>query len=303
MLGIKWIKSGSLKALYSGKLALLIWVFVIWQPVVFAYKYLAALVIPNEDRNGLLDHLLRLIVTIVRPNGELWFLWALVLFFLVARLSNRLPVLFQLSVAAGVSLSWFSFFRPLLGPSMLRTIGDGWDGAIGLYFFFLIGATLSVQIKQLARSRLFVKIVLLVLWFVAAVVALRWPSLEPLGSQFMVRVMGLAAGFALATFGSRISILALLGRRTLPIYLAHSAVIVLLVVSMSVAVPSSVNPFVVVAVVVLLSILAVSLSLGLYMLRRISVFRCLYSVPNWFSRPRVPARPKFKSKPWKGTEQ
>ena len=97
----KWLDR-SWRELWSGKLSLLLWVFIVWQPMVLGYKLLAAGTLPDQEDTSVLAHLARFVLSPVRPSGELWFLWGLVLFFVVAKLLSRLPVWLHLAVAAAI---------------------------------------------------------------------------------------------------------------------------------------------------------------------------------------------------------
>lgn len=68
----KWIRT-SWRDLGKGKLALLVWVFLIWQPVVFSYQLLSHWVLDGLSWQLVAEQALRLVVTPIRPNGELWF--------------------------------------------------------------------------------------------------------------------------------------------------------------------------------------------------------------------------------------
>ena len=84
----KWL-SKSWRDLGQGKLALLIWVFLMWQPVVFAYRLLSQWVLDGLSWQYTAEQALRVLASPIRPNGELWFLWTLALFFVIGRLTTK----------------------------------------------------------------------------------------------------------------------------------------------------------------------------------------------------------------------
>lgn len=220
----KWI-TGSWRDLFARKIALLAWVFLVWQPVVFAYKVLEMAFLPNQPENDWGTQLAKLLLSPIRPNGELWFLWALCLFFIIAKATLGVTSWLRIGVPAIASLGWTSFAGTLLPDSVERVIGDGWAGLIKFYVFFIAAAVLAPAIIRAVRSAHWTALVgLVALWLFAV------PALMPIsapGARFALSVLGVAAGFSIARLAP-IPGMAALGTRTLPIYVAHIAIIVVI---------------------------------------------------------------------------
>jgi uncharacterized membrane protein YcfT len=284
-LGAKW-RGRSYKSLFNGRLAILLWTFVLWQPVIFAYKYAAGRILPGQNADSLSDHLLRLAVTLVRPNGELWFLWALIVFFLIARATRRVDDRVQVVFAGAVSAVWFGVARPNLGSSALRQLGDGWDGLFSLYFFFLLGVVFGgTLISKVGRWRIPWLFLIVGGWIVVEVVG-HYLDTNMLSNPYnlLERIVGLFAGVSMARLLSRTRWLAYIGKRTLPIYLGHSAVIVAVVcaIYMAFGLVTEEHLWVDLACIISIAIVAVCMSLFLYRARNVSSIGWIYDPPVWF---------------------
>ncbi|MFD6897743.1 acyltransferase family protein [Rhodococcus sp. NPDC060086] len=272
---------------YGNKLALLVWTFLIWQPIVFSYKLMSGHFLPNQPRSEIADHLLRLAVTVVRPNGELWFLWALVLFIVTAKWLHRIPRLLQVASASVVSAVWYFCSDNYLTPDQLRAIGDGWDGALGLFVFFLAGLLYRDEIKKwVAKTPVSVSAGLMAV----AGVALWGYYIADLSGYFAlplaIRVIGLACGIGAAVVFSRISVIRYWGTVTLPIYLGHTAIIAISCSILAVTLddlPAG-NRMVGVLFPLFLAAFAIFVSLQVYRLRNSRIGFYLYNPPNWFIR-------------------
>lgn len=218
----KWI-AGSWRDLLTRKIALLGWVFLAWQPVVFAYKMLEMIVLPNQPENDWSTQLAKLLVSPIRPNGELWFLWALCLFFVIAKVTLHLPMLVRLGAPALVSILWSSFAAQLLPDAVERALGDGWAGLAKFYVFFVVAVAFAPPIVRAMQAAHWALLAAIVGAWILATSLLAASSIP--GVRFVLSILGVAAGFSLARM-LPIPGLAILGSRTLPIYVAHTAVIV-----------------------------------------------------------------------------
>ncbi|QTJ68074.1 acyltransferase [Rhodococcus sp. ZPP] len=285
MLATKWLQR-TWRAAYSGKLALLIWTFLIWQPIVFLYKLVAADVLPNQSYPQLQSHLVRMLASPLRPNGELWFLWALVLFVVIAKATMRVRKSVQIAAAFSCSVVWFGLLTPILGSNRMRIIGDGWDGVFTLYMFFLIGILFKEELLSISEKIPAIGWFIVALTGIAIITAAHVLDLDQyVALPTLSRVLGLITGIAWAKILVRSGLLSYWGRVTLPIYLAHTAIIVAICCTISITVQTSptanswnqVVPFAIAAA-------AVSISLCVYRLRRCGWFRFLYEPPSGFVR-------------------
>jgi uncharacterized membrane protein YcfT len=208
--------------LIAGRVTLLFWVYLAWQPI----GSLVGLIVydlkgePLEPSHMLVS----LALTPIRPRLELWFVWALALMFLTARLTRRIPVPVQLVVSGALSAVclWRGF--PISNP--------GWLGLFTFYVFFLLGLHHRERILrlsgQVARSP-WLAVVLLAAWTAVALPEQLLDLDRFIGPALVVRLLGLVAGIALASAVARGRLLRYLGARTLPIYLAHTPFIIILV--------------------------------------------------------------------------
>lgn len=218
--GSKWIEA-DWRTLATSKLSLLIWIFIAWQPVFFAFKYFASLIIP-EQHPSLLGQLARMIVSPIRPNGETWFLWALVIYFVLAKAFRRVQPFIHLSIAGFISLLFSGIVRPWLGADTVRLMGTGLEMVVPLYFFFAFGLILKHKILELATSLQWqYRVLVLLAWATLAGIAASSGSSRAPGVEFMLQLLGVGAGIALGTLLKPVIWLQRIGQNTLPIYVGH----------------------------------------------------------------------------------
>ena len=220
----KWL-SKSWHDLGKGKLALLAWVFIIWQPVVLAYRLLSHWALEELTWQIIAEQILRMGVSSVRPNGELWFLWTLALFFVIGRFTAKFSAIAQVVTAALVSFIWMTLGEPALSENVFGAIGSGWHGIFRYYFFFIGFALFSKQIREVVSGlRWHTSALLFGIWLGASLVAV-YLGIPAGASLFVLSLLGVAGGIGLAKLLCGLAVLRYLGRQTLPIYLGHSAVI------------------------------------------------------------------------------
>lgn len=280
----RWITQRSWRELLTGKVALLTWVFLVWQPVVLAYKLLETAILPNQPDNSVASQIAKAVASPLRPNGELWFLWALALFFVTAKSMSRLPIWVQLTTAGVISIAWMAIGDTVLPDSVTRILGDGWTGAPRYFFFFLAAALLSSRIRaQYDRMHAVTAFALFAAW--AAIVFIFEVTDAPLAPvRFFVSCLAVLGGFGLARVIQSARPLAFLGANTLQVYVAHVAIIVALVCVIHVGGLTSLarDWAGVTAAVVFATSLATSLALhGAISPTRVG--RYMYDRPDWFT--------------------
>lgn len=226
-------------------------------------------------------------VTISPPDT--WYLYALAVYFLVAKGLSRVPPWILIGAAAVLSIAASSGFVPIVSNrgSLLYN-----------FTFFLLGLHLAPQIRRFVARVSLAVIALLVAAFLAAFGAMRLTGSEMVpGVWLLVSVTGVAAGLAVASRMSRMRGvgpgLVWLGRRSLPIYVIHMPLVALADFLIADWLPDArvavqlvaavVMPIVVTAVVV-----AVSLLLNRLLERGGASW--LFDLPRRFSVPRVPWR-------------
>jgi len=227
LFAVSWVERRSWRELFSRKLVLLLWVFAIWQPLVFAYKVAEMLFLPGQPDNTLGTQLAKVLLAPLRPNGELWFLWALALFFVLAKLTSRAPMWARVGIPALFSVVWMSVASSM-PENVLRVVGDGWEGALRYYVFFAAAVAFSPRIlrfySEAGRATL---LALLGVWvIVGGMTSLGIISMHFPGGRFALCVLGVAGGFALARLLTWVPGLSRIGSNTLPIYVAHIPIIV-----------------------------------------------------------------------------
>lgn len=213
ILGAGWL-TRSWSRTISDKVGFLLWVYLVWLPIGLLAALMADQFTGHQQTVG--RFLLALAAGTVLPRAELWFLWALAVFFAIARATRRLPRVPQLAVAAAVAAVSLSDIFPAT---------MGWNGVPRFYVFFLLGLhhrdVLLWLADRLSAARS-LGMVLVAVWLAAASATVMLDLDLHLGVGLAVRLAGLAAGvvIAVALAGSRL--LRYLGSRTLSIYLAHT---------------------------------------------------------------------------------
>jgi len=276
LLGARWL-AGDWRRLLSDKLTFLWWVYLAWQPLGLAAAALADRFTGGDAAP--LHLVLALGATVVRPRSELWFLWALAVYFVLLRAGARVPLRPQVVLAAVVAAVGFSDWVPE---------GNlGWSGVPKFYLFFLLGARcrpaflrLAERLRQgTARSGVVVWTGVVGWAGLAALAVLTHLDAVP-GVGLAVRLLGLVSGTALATRLTGSRLLRHLGSRTLPIYLAHTPLIVVLVWGAYRLRVTGWPTGVRLVLPVLVAASAVALSLALHaMLCRTAPGRLLYAPP------------------------
>lgn len=161
-------------------------------------------------------------VTISPPDT--WYLYALALYFVLAKALSRLPRWLLVSLAAALSVAVSAGYVEIVSNrgSLLYNVT-----------FFLLGAFFAPQLHGLLARVTPWWAVLAVLVYAVGFGAMRLTGTEETpGVWPLVSVLGCAMGLAAATQLARIRALgpglAWLGRRTLPIYLLHMPLLALI---------------------------------------------------------------------------
>lgn len=268
-------------ALWRTRLSLLVWSLLVWTLVRFAYFSL----LPNPagfSETNPID----LLLAPVRPSNGLWFLYALALFFVAAKLMRgRIDWRVQIGAAAVLSVLFFA---------RADTGNIAWNG-IGRYLvFFLLGCYLRERILAFVNRPSRFGALWLGLGFGAAFLVLagviltvdaRVPFIT--GTLVLVSLLALGAGLLVARFlvGFRaMNWLAYVGRNTLPIYVVHvlfvSAITSLLLLYRGEAWLDRLGP----VLPLLVAGGAVAASLLFWRLvRDLPVLRYGFVVPTWFA--------------------
>lgn len=196
----------------DGKLVHFAYFYLLWVTIQFAFK---APFFAGEF--GIDGTIIKYLTAFVQPFGLLWFIYLLPVYFIILRLSNRVPMVAQFALAI---LAKFTLTQT--GISVL-------DFFSKYYVFFLVGHfghSLWFKLAETAKERRILAGLGLVLWFVANawIVNLGYNVYAPVAI-----VMGIVGFLAVIDFmallpslpmGARLAAMfRYCGQRSLPIYL------------------------------------------------------------------------------------
>lgn len=212
----KWLKA-TWGTLWSGKLRMFVWVFLVWS-LIGSVLFTFATRVTKGEGSLVKGTIIPFLLSPGEPRLELWFIWALVLFFVLAKLTRSIDPRIQLAVAGLASA---------VALSGWVTASPGWSGSVKYYAFFLAGLygkAFLIRLGQTPRRGLLAG--LFAAWLVVSILLWRLDLREIPGLYFVNCVLGVGAGIALSralSFG----LLRRIGSQTLPIYLAHTPLAVL----------------------------------------------------------------------------
>jgi peptidoglycan/LPS O-acetylase OafA/YrhL len=158
-----------------------------------------------------------LALALVIPGSGMWFIYALALFAVIAKLIKGVPVWAQLG-AAGV-------LSALVGAEVVAFESDVWTRMARHLFFFLLGWHARTLVERVARSSTAVRVTAAAVACVgcaagAVVLDIRWIPGIALG----LNILAVTFGVLFAAWISRYRLgrpLVALGAQTLPVYLIH----------------------------------------------------------------------------------
>ncbi|WP_316288629.1 acyltransferase [Clavibacter michiganensis] len=255
--------------LWNSRIAILVWALAIWSVLRFLYFS----VVPLDSRPHEGDPR-ALLLAFVFPATGLWFLHALAVFLVVAKIAyGRVPPWIQLGVAAVLSALFLSVLR----------IGSlSWDGMAKYLVFFLIGLHAKDLVFRVASRPRPIAAAAALVALGAAGVAVELTGISGVpGVLLVVSCLAMAVGVLWAALLARTRLvrpLRFLGRNTLPIYVAH-----VLVIAAACAVLDAVGfeasgavPYLLPLVV---SVVAIAASLALHAVAMRTPLRFLYRTP------------------------
>ncbi|MGV9713265.1 acyltransferase family protein [Gordonia sp. NPDC003424] len=260
-------------SMWSSRLALLVWAFLLWSVVRFGFFTIVDSPLPLDE-----TAVKRLVIAPLWPQTGLWFLHALVVFFIGTKLLDvlRVPVWVQVAAATAVSLPFFAG----------ADIGNiSYDGMFQYFVFFVVACHFRSTIIPSVQRRGLRSTVVAVLVFAGGYSAAASFGLQKVpGIMFLLAVSALVAGLLIARSIDRVDRLARpaqwIGRQTLPIYVAHviiiGAITGLLLPLADTAALDALRP----VLPILVMVTAVCASLMLWLLvRSRPVVRYLYEAP------------------------
>ncbi len=272
LLGARW-RTVPWRRLAVDKLALLVWVYLLWQVIGTSTAPLSAQMSGTHLEFGRV--LVSLAATPIRPRFELWFLWALVVYFLVARASVNLPISVPIQFGVALAVSAVTL-------SNVVNLGS-WDDGPSHYVFFFIGMNyrpLVIRVAAIFETSVRARLLMLVVWLSVAIGLYLSGADQVIGPDLLVRLLGMGAGVAVAVVLARRSLFTYLGARTLPIYLAHVPLTVVGAYVIHLNRGASVIQALAPALPVILTAAVVPAALGLHAVAMRTPLRVLYRPPE-----------------------
>ena len=190
------------------------YLYVVWLLLLAAFTLWERELPMNRTQN-----LGELALDLVYASTGLWFLYAMIVYFVVTKLTSALPAGLVLTAATGVAVA-----------GALSPIEETNRVSVLLHLvFFVLGARFPDLVRAAAGWRAIGALPILALGFVVASVLVGFLGL-PAGIDVLVlSVLGLPAGVLLAVRASRAprtaAAVAWVGRRTLPVYVLHIPVL------------------------------------------------------------------------------
>lgn len=221
MLAVKWM-TRPWHDLLTSKVAVLLWLYVVWQAIT-AVVYM---VVPNVSTPGKTNaaELVTALATPLRPQGALWFIWALALLLIVCRALWRLPGWLIIVLSAAISTLSFG--------DVISLGNVGWDGALDNFVFFAFGAFYAGFLRSAAERLNPLAAGSVVLVWVAFVVLVPFRGMP--GVNLISRALGLAAGVCIGYALARVTALRTIGSNTLYLYLPHFTTLTVLAYGLSI---------------------------------------------------------------------
>ncbi|MEU5842323.1 acyltransferase family protein [Rhodococcus sp. NPDC047139] len=271
MFAAPWVFRRSWQQLASRKVAFLMWVYLLWCVIRWVYFLVAPRLGTPEP-----FHFTRLLAAPLWPTNELWFLFALCVFFLIAKAAVRLPVWLHVSIAMISSICAFA--------GLLEVPTEAYDGILSYYLFFLIGCLFREQILAgIPKLSPPAALAIVTVWAGCYVALKITNTYEVIGIQVAIRMLGAISGLLIAYYLSRFVIghwLGWVGQNTLPIYVSHVLWIVPCVYLLA-QWNIRANPVFAFLIPWLVSVVSVSVGLAVWFVARRLGARWLYAPPNW----------------------
>lgn len=259
----------------TNKIASLLWVYVLWAVV---YWIAVAYLLPDnpwfENSFNASMTLPLLVERMLTANISLWYLYALVIYFVIAKLLRSAITAIGLGILANIAMYFF------IDPA-----NWGMRSLIGYFVFFALGAygkdiiTAHYSVFNLKRFACTTALTLGGLGMASHFDALTAPGIEMLLGFVMVSTV--IDMFALACRHLNLKYLCMVGRQTLPIYVMHRLVLRFI----SPYMPDTVNTFLLALEPIIATVAVVAVCLFIYhALLRIRGGRALFTMPHTMRR-------------------
>ena len=207
------------------RVALFLYLYVVW--TIIRFTFFATLVPPAVDPDDSANPV-ALAWALLLPGPSMWFLYALAVFAVVAKLLRPVPVGLQLGATAVLSA--------LVGAGMLEFGDSRWTYMSRFLFFFLLGCYGRHLVERLARSTSILwAVAMAVVCVAAAGVAVVFGLRSVPGVALALQCLAVTFGVLFAAWAARYRFgrpLVVLGQQTLPIYLTHMLWLALIMIGL-----------------------------------------------------------------------
>lgn len=193
--------------------------YALWATIEFAPAFATGIA---RDSAAAMPLALDYLGLFIAPHGPLWFIYALPMFFVLAKLLRKVPAWIVLPVAAAISMA---------------ELQTGWvigDRMVSRYFYFHAGYVLAPAVFAAgawARANPRIALGALAVWISAHLAVMQAVSADHPVLSFVLGVAGCAAVLAIGALVSRAALmnwLALFGHRSLVIFLAFPLLLVVM---------------------------------------------------------------------------
>lgn len=266
----KWIQTKSWGELLRTKVLLLMWVYLLWLVIRSVWDSLVL----GEGAAPWVSFGWRML-----GGNEGWFIYTLALMFIVAKAARAVPFPLQLVLAGLAAAVVMRFDIP----------ARAYEGLAAYLLYFLIGVYGRGFLMRAAERMTFLRAAgVVTVWVIAYGVlyyldGTQWPIVD-----IVLRLLGLAAGVAIATQLQGLRILRHFGQSTLPIYITHQMWIGALVLLAAMIVPSSGWGAMVLPVLIAVPAFAIAYGVG-KLAPRVGA-GWLFETPQWLRAAVSPTR-------------
>ena len=217
LFAMKWI-TGPWADVLRTKVLLFAWVYAVWQVIGSVVMYAGMGL--NGDRTSVAHAVRQLLESPVLPRFELWFIWGLGLFFVLAKATRRVDLRIQFAAALVASI---------VALTVIDFPNVGWGGVLKYYVFFLAGLYGRHLLLRFGAIRsVTLQAAIVAGWLAYGTVLVALDLRHVPGLYFLNCAWGLFAGICIGRGLSRVTLLGYLGSRTLPLYLGHTPIIVVM---------------------------------------------------------------------------
>lgn len=203
--------SSKLSVFLKDKIGNFLYIFVLWSVIHYLIKTVAPYLILGSETD------LKSILSIfIYPPNTLWFIYALLIFFLITRLTKKIPY-----IALAIAMMFFIFTinnADSLESTILIRVAR-------FYPYFLLGYIFADFVKLAADKVRIYHSILILPYFSIMVFFFEESWANSSIAVFLLGLLGIMSGIIIAVILSKITIfswLGYIGKNTLSIYLMHT---------------------------------------------------------------------------------